>query len=571
MATIPWDQRYDMLTRDGVVPAGTEDGAEQVDARLSCAPRGELVVRPSCGWRECDLVSAILDTTAALVVVLDAQERIIRFNRVCEQISGYTAEEVLGKRFPELPVLPEEQADGWRKLLQASSLRPGSPGEVYWRTRQGDRRLIAWSMMTLFNEAGSVEFVVATGTDITARRCAEDALKWEEARLNSLLDLNQKASELSERDLVQLTLDEAVRWTKSGIGYLHFVHGDQLSLQLYAWSSASAQRSAASFETRVEISQTGIWADSVRTGQPVVQNSYGGGVDLRKLPLGDVRLKRHMSVPIMDGELVALVLGLGNKPCDYTDADVRQMRLIGDNLWKIIRRKRAEQLLRESESRYRTLVEMSPDAIFFTDLEGRFLAANRQFLQLYGYCDVEEIQKIGLKVVDLVAPHDQERSREDARRTRESGMVRNSQYETIRRDGTLFPAEVSLSLVLDADSEPLGLMGVIRDITGWRTLEDELKQHVRALEEEDRRRNDFLAMLAHELRNPLAPICSSVEVLRRPTTDPELVGRAGCHRPSGGAYDSAGRRSAGRVPDHARKDRDPAGADCSFGGRTERH
>lgn len=515
-----------MLSTEGKVPAGTEDGPSKVDPRLSCPPREALAARPNCTWRECDLVAAILDTTAALVVVLDAEERVVRFNRLCEEVSGYTVEEVLGRRLSELSVLPAEQVDVWRHMLQSSSLRPAGPREVYWQTRRGDRRLVAWSTTALCNAAGDVDFVLATGTDITDRRCAEHALKWEEARLNSLLELSQKASELSERELVQLTLDEAVRWTTSELGCLHVVAGDQQSLQFYAWSSASAQRCEVSHQTREEISRAGVWADSVRMRQPVVRNDYVRDAVLHPLPLGKLRLKRHLSVPIMDGDRVTLVLGLGNKPCEYTDSDVRQTRLIGDNLWKSIRRKRAEQLLRESESRYRTLVEMSPDAIFFTDLEGRFLAANRQFLQLYGYRDVEEIQQIGLRVVDLVAPQDRRRSREDARRTRDSGMVRNSQYETIRRDGSLFPAEVSLSLVVGADSEPLGLMGVIRDITERRALENALKKHVRALEEEDRRRNDFLAMLAHELRNPLAPICSSVEVLRRPGADPTLAGRA---------------------------------------------
>ena len=105
-------------------------------------------------------------------------------------------------------------------------------------------------------------------------------------------------------------------------------------------------------------------------------------------------------------------------------------------------------------------------------------------------------------------------------------MVRNSHYDTIRKNGSVFPTEVSLSLILDDNSQPHGIMGLSRDITERQFLEEELRQHVRALEEADRRRNDFLAMLAHELRNPLAPIRSAVDILRRPGAGSDLAARA---------------------------------------------
>jgi PAS domain S-box-containing protein len=505
-------------------PENQRSGCRRLNPSLAVAS-GTGVRSESVG-SECDLVSAILDTAATIVVVLDSAGRVMRFNRVCEQVTGYTCDEVLGQSFCELIIPADEQYEVCRNLLHPPGLKFTNPWEVHWRTKSGEQRLIAWSTMTLLNEQGLVDYVIATGSDISVRRHAEDMLKAEEARLNSLLEISQRASELSERDLIQHTLNETVRLTQSDIGYLHFVNSDQETLQLYAWSSATMPQCSAVYQSHYPISQAGVWADSVRTQQPVVHNDYPGLTDKRGLPAGHAHLLRHTSVPILDGNLVVLVLGVGNKVSEYTETDVRQIRLIGDHLWRIVRRKRAEDLMRESESRYRTLVEMSPDAIFLTNLEGRFLAANRQFLTLYGYRTVEEIQRIGLKVVDLVAEHDRQRALADALRTRRAGMVRNAQYDTFRQDGSVFPAEVSLSIILDADGRPCGFMGVSRDITDRKSLEAELRQHVRALQEEDCRRNDFLAMLAHELRNPLAPISSAVEVLRRHGSAPELTEKA---------------------------------------------
>lgn len=488
---------------------------------MLCGEKAERVLR-----RDCDLLAAILDTAVTLVVVLDSDGRIARFNRVCEQVTGYTAQDVQGQPFCELMIPRDQRESVHRSLMSAPTLGNSSPWEVNWVTRRGDLRLIAWSTVTLLTEQGSVEYVLATGSDITDRRRAEEALLAEEARLNSLLEINQRAAELSERDIVQHTLDVALRLTQSRVGYLHFVSPDQETLQLYAWSSTASQPCGAECESYYPSLHADVWAESVRQRAPVICNEAAQSAGAGGCESGQDGLSRYVSVPIMDGERVVLLIGAGNKPTDYSEADVRQIQLIGDHLWRIVRIKRAEHLMRESESRYRTLVEMSPDAIFLADLDGRFLAANPQFLQLYGYSEISQIQRIGLTVISLVAPHDHHRALDDALSTRRLGMVRDAQYDTIRQDGSIFPAEVSLSLIQDAEGRPQSLIGVSRDITARRKLEEDLRQNVRKLKEEDGRRNDFLAMLAHELRNPLAPICSSVEVLRRPGAAPELAGKA---------------------------------------------
>ncbi|HOJ20947.1 MAG TPA: PAS domain S-box protein [Armatimonadota bacterium] len=124
---------------------------------------------------ERDFVSAILDVVGALVVVLDREGRIIRFNRACEQVTGYSFAEVEGRLFWDLFLLPEE-VDGVRAVFDA--LTAGqfpNRHENYWRTRSGGRRLIAWSNSVLLHE-GEVRHVIATGIDITELRAAEDAL-----------------------------------------------------------------------------------------------------------------------------------------------------------------------------------------------------------------------------------------------------------------------------------------------------------------------------------------------------------------------------------------------------------
>jgi PAS domain S-box-containing protein len=125
---------------------------------------------------ERNVVSAILHTVGALVVVLDPQGRIIRFNRACEQTSGYSFAEVRGKRFWDLCLTPEEAE---RFKIVVEQMRIGESGkdyESFWVTRNGARRLIAWSSTTLPGDHGAPAYIIATGIDITERKRLEEAI-----------------------------------------------------------------------------------------------------------------------------------------------------------------------------------------------------------------------------------------------------------------------------------------------------------------------------------------------------------------------------------------------------------
>ena len=129
--------------------------------------------------QEHNFASTILNTVGALVVVLDQQGCIVRFNRACEQITGYSFAEVQGKPFWDLLLTPEEREPvraGFKKL-RASEFP--TRHENYWVAKDGTRRLIAWLNTVLLDEAGAVTHVIATGLDITARKHAEALLKEE--------------------------------------------------------------------------------------------------------------------------------------------------------------------------------------------------------------------------------------------------------------------------------------------------------------------------------------------------------------------------------------------------------
>ena len=138
--------------------------------------------------QERDFTSAILDTTDALVVVLNAQGQIIRFNQRSEAVTGYAFLEVQHKPFWAVFL---DATDAASAQIAFTHLRAqGFPNshETYWQTRTGDRRLIAWSNTALLDAEEEVQYIISTGIDITERKQVEAELKQAEENYRSIFE-----------------------------------------------------------------------------------------------------------------------------------------------------------------------------------------------------------------------------------------------------------------------------------------------------------------------------------------------------------------------------------------------
>jgi PAS domain S-box-containing protein len=126
---------------------------------------------------ERNLASAILETVDALVLVMDREGRIVRFNRTCEQTTGYSFAEVQGQPIWEL-LHSAEEIERFRAVLRelAAGSTTDNHFESYWITRDGVARLIAWSTTVLPASGDAPIYVVASGMDITERKHLEKTI-----------------------------------------------------------------------------------------------------------------------------------------------------------------------------------------------------------------------------------------------------------------------------------------------------------------------------------------------------------------------------------------------------------
>ena len=136
------------------------------------------------------LAQIVIETVGALVVVLDRDGRILRWNHACEAATGYDRDDVVGRPFWFL-VPPEDRAGVeavWSRLLARDF--PNSHRNA-WVAKDGARRFVAWSNTALLDERGEVRLVVATGIDLTEQRSAEEALRRQATRLEALAEASR--------------------------------------------------------------------------------------------------------------------------------------------------------------------------------------------------------------------------------------------------------------------------------------------------------------------------------------------------------------------------------------------
>ena len=187
--------------------------------------------------------------------------------------------------------------------------------------------------------------------------------------------------------------------------------------------------------------------------------------------------------------------------------DVGDQKAIQCNIRDITERKLAEQQL----AYFSAIVNASQDAIIGKNLEFIVTSWNAAAERLYGYTAEEAIgQSIG-----ILQPGDRPDELPSLMAKVTHGESTDNLHTVRRRkDGTLIDVSLTLSPIKDRGGQTIGVSTIARNITNAVRMERQLQEQAKQLANEARLKDEFLAMLAHELRNPLAPIRNGIDVLR---------------------------------------------------------
>ncbi|HEX5804159.1 MAG TPA: PAS domain S-box protein [Azospira sp.] len=362
-------------------------------------------------------------------------------------------------------------------------------------------------------------------TDVTGEHQIKEALNLRVRRAGTQLALLESAAELDESTFMRFALDQMEALTGSRIAFMHFISADGKTIESTSWS-ANTEAVCASSKPHAAIDQAGLWADAVRSGQAVVVNERSLFVQRDKLPDGHSPLSRMISVPVVDNGAARLVIGVGNKPEDYTHTDVETLQLIGNEVYRVVLQRRIEAALQVADQ----VVNSSPTVCFrWRAEEGRpvvFVSGN---IRRWGY-DPQRILAGDPPYTAMVHPDDLARVIGEAERFGSDG--RNSyslEYRLRTGDGREIQVLDVSAVIRDDRGRPLFYDGVVTDIServrqervlsenlaAQRALNKKLEEaHNQLLQSEKMASIGQLAAgVAHELNNPIGFVHSNLGTL----------------------------------------------------------
>jgi PAS domain S-box-containing protein len=421
-----------------------------------------------------------LNSIGDAVIATDAKGLVLVMNPVAEELTAWTSTEAKGRRLQDVFRIINERTrkpveDPCGKVLATGQI-VGLANHTVLISRDGKERPIDDSAAPIKNEDDEMLGVILVFRDATEIRRAQDNAE----RLAAIVEHSEDA-----------------------------IIGKDLKGNITSWNAAAERLYGFTAQEVVGQSISRIVPSDKQEELDAIMKRLVAGERIHHLET--IRLKK-------DGTPVEVSLTVS--PIKDTYGEVigasKTARDIGQ-------RKRAEQALRISEARKAAFFRSALDCIISIDHVGRVIEFNPAAERTFGY---RKDDVLGKELATLIIPpalRDQHRQGLARYLSTGEGPVLDRRLEMIghRSDGTELPIELTVTRVHEDD--PPVFTAHLRDITERKKLENQLRQYIADLSEADRRKDEFLAMLAHELRNPLAAINYSMQLLN---TSPDQLSLA---------------------------------------------
>ena len=416
----------------------------------------------------------ILDNQFAYVVLLDIHGVILEANQAAFDWSGYRREDVINQYFYDLPCWSyNETVQAQLKAAMDAALQ-GQTVRYDVTVKIGDDFVVVdFQISPVRNKEGRIVGLLPMAVDISLRIKAEEALKKSQAQLKTFVSQAPIAIAMFDRNMNYL--ETSGQWLHDfGRGYANLNGFNHYQ----------------------------VHPDLPEKWKQVHQQCLRGAIlkndeDLWVRADGSQCWLRWAVMPWLDKNdaIGGLIISAE----------------------EITERKRNERLLIESQRENTFLADLirtseQPVAVGYPN--GRLGLANAAFEALTGY-SAEELQGINWATV-LTPPEWLEIEREKLSELLRTGQPIRYEKEYIRKNGTRVSIELLVHLKTDFEGKPEFYYAFVTNIT-------ERKQAEQVLKDAARRKDEFLAMLAHELRNPLAPIRNAVEIQKLASSDPSRL------------------------------------------------
>lgn len=294
---------------------------------------------------------------------------------------------------------------------------------------------------------------------------------------------------LDKEELLEAILQRAARLTGTEHGYIYLLDPDGQTMQMRVGMGFFKDQ----LGLRVRQGE-GVGGSVWLSGRPILVSDYGRWPGRLAAPALDA-LSSVAGIPLKYGGRIEGVIGLAHvEPekrfrtedltvlghfADLATIALDKAKLIADARRELAERKRAEEVLRSSEERYRRLLESSPDPIVVYSIQGEAMYVNPAFEQTFG---LKREELLG-KQIDFVPPESWPETREAIENMLRGEKIQLFETKRTTRDGRKLDVQLSSTLYYTAEGRPAGNIVTLRDISALKRAERELRDYHDRLEE----------------------------------------------------------------------------------------
>lgn len=473
---------------------------------------------------------AFFEQGTQLAGVLTVEGIVIEANRLCLDFCGFERADVLGRPFWECGWW--SPSPGLIDLIRVG-IAQAARGELFQRETpyflaDGSERMVDLVLASVTGEDGGVLFLAATGTDITLRKRAEEALLRSDESQRLLVLINDSTRHLKNPQAVMAQIVERVG--------RHFrasrcTYGEADETQHYVRVDYDYTDGVGSIAGRHRLDAYGPeFARELKAGRTLVISDLATDpktADPRWFAaFAAIHARALLCVPLVkEGRFVALFVLHHREPRPWTSADVDLLEQVAQRTWFAVEHARAEAAVRETGDVLSLAMRGGRMGYWSRDLKTDEVWWSRELEELFGlarggFAGTED------GFLAFVHPDDRPILRRSVDMAIASGRDYTVEFRFTTSSGECRWMEGRGRAVYADDGRPTTLYGLGIDITERREAEEALARARDAAESANRLKDQFLATLSHELRTPLNAILGYARMLRSDTIPPERRQRA---------------------------------------------
>ena len=441
-----------------------DDGGHPIGAVLSSREITDRKKFEADLKTEHDFSSAIVDAAQAMVIVLDTKGKILRFNRACENILGYSMDEAIGRTVFDLFSGPLMKVDIEKEKKIFDELMTGSYPITYesqWLKKDGSPLRISWSATALTDDHQQIQNVIITGMDITAKWVAEEDRRGR-AKLDGLLSRVSKAAVVV--DNLNRFLDNTLKDLGETMGVsrtfmIEFNVQMKTMTQAREWVAPECPTDSHLWQNvpvaTIPADYDMIMREEIGVFKDVERDHYDPL--LREMLLKE-NIKALLSVPVTLGNEPYGLIGFDviGHTREWRNEDVDIAIAIARIVGYVIEREKKKEMLEIKDS----AIEMATNAIAFADPTGKIIYVNNVFWKNTKFKSKDEV--LGKSFSEFFAnPGDVQRIIADLKR--DGGII--TEVDAKRADGSIVRVELTGTVLKDEKGEIKMFVGSTIDVS----------------------------------------------------------------------------------------------------------